>query len=1033
MPAAVPVPFGPSGKTVYERTYSRTKPDGTRETWPETVERVVDGNLALVYGKDKSKWDGAVWEEHDRLAYYMNEFALLPAGRHLWATGVPGRQYLFNCHVAGWGDKLSDHFEFSFLRLMEGGGVGANYSTEHIKKFGAPDTLPLLEITCDRSHADYAELEPYLTEGKGSVFHYGGTVEDSREGWAYALVDLIDSFYGHLGGEDSEGGCDIDPEYPLKFDVSRVRPSGSELKTFGGTASGPAPFAAMMREVHGILTRAYHQGSLTPLHVMEIDHAIAECVVSGGNRRSARMSIVKWDDPQVFNFLKCKSDTGKHWTTNISVEIDDAFLKRMKVIGSHAWEVHEDVVKGMLENGEPGYWNSSLSAVGEINPPVATNPCVTADTWVQTTWGARQVSELIGRKFTVVVDGKPHETESFGFFKTGNKAVVDLRTSEGYSVKLTRDHKVRTPDGWVAAGDLVAGQEVDLSDAKPFAWGGHGNEGDGYLLGSLIGDGTFDDKRAYCAVWNNEGDAPVAAYIESEIRKRGVRLDFTGWRPTGDGIQHRISSAALTRLAATYGIVRGNKTVTRDVERTDIRFYRGFLRGLFDTDGHVEGTASGPGVSIRLTQSDRDMLLAVQRMLARIGIRSSVRGSHSEGRKSFGGYISKTSYRLIITGKNAARYMAEVGFLNSAKASAWAERTAEMTRGFYDKPCTAHVESVTPAGTEDVYDVTVEGIHAFDGNGLVLHNCGEIALEPWENCNLGHVNMDWFHDKPVSVLDDAHRLMTRFLMRATYGDVNDSKQQDMLLTNRRIGVGHLGVQGYWAKKGVKYSSIPAWAAPMLADLYEVVRAEARDYAFQLRIPEPVKVTAIAPTGSVAKLPGVSEGIHPVYARHFERRIRFSMRDEAQFATVMEALNKGFTVEDDMYDKSGMTKVVVYPTEDILLSQVRALGLDDSVVQSADELTPYDMLAVQAVYQENFADNAVSYTVNLPEGGMNADDLGALLKTFLPALKGTTVMVDSSRPQAPYTRITREAYEAAVATVQEDSTDLECASGACPVR
>lgn len=672
------VPFGPTGKVVYDRTYSRTKPDGSRETWPKTCARVAKGNLALVYGMPHA-WSHEVNQEYDRLVHYMRQMALLPAGRHLWATGVPGRQYLSNCWTSGWGERLSEHFWFSFLRLMEGGGVGANYSSKYLSGFGAPRRPVVLHVTCHEDHADYAELAPHLSQYEAEPWI---PVEDSREGWAAALVKLIDTAMSDrvpLGRR-------------LVFDVSGVRPSGSELKTFGGTASGPAPFARMMHEVARILNAAHERGELTPLDVMEIDHAIAECVVSGGNRRSARMSIVRWDDPHVFEFINCKQDTGKHWTTNISVEIDYDFIAALTQAytftdGSihQAHTVHQAVVKGMLENGEPGYWNFSKNAEDELEPPYACNPC------------------------------------------------------------------------------------------------------------------------------------------------------------------------------------------------------------------------------------------------------------------------------------------------------------------------------------------------------------GEITLQPWEACNLGHVNMDWFANKPAELLEEAHRLMTRFLMRATFADFNDGKSRDVIARNRRIGVGHLGVQGYWAKQGVKYSDIPVRAPGQLRWLYDTVRQEAREYAFQLRIPEPVKVTTVAPTGSVAKLPGVSEGIHPVYARWFERRVRFSKRDDAQFQTVMEAMNKGFAVEDDVYDQSGMTAVVVYPTEDILLSQVRALGLPDDVVQSADELTLDEMLGVQECYQENWADNAVSYTLNVPEGSVTEAELAKALEMYLPHLKGTTVMCDSTRPQAPYTRITREEYEAAVATTIEDSVDLECKQGVCPVK
>src|SRR5690606_41290163 len=69
---------------------------------------------------------------HDALPIW--DFKILPAGRHLWASGVPGRQYLFNCHVSGWNEQITDHFQFTFLRLMEGGGVGANYSNRYLEQ-----------------------------------------------------------------------------------------------------------------------------------------------------------------------------------------------------------------------------------------------------------------------------------------------------------------------------------------------------------------------------------------------------------------------------------------------------------------------------------------------------------------------------------------------------------------------------------------------------------------------------------------------------------------------------------------------------------------------------------------------------------------------------------------------------------------------------------------------------------------------------------------------------------------------------------
>jgi adenosylcobalamin-dependent ribonucleoside-triphosphate reductase len=670
--------FGPTGETVYERTYQRVKPNGDRETWLDTVTRVVDGNLSLV--PEKHRKPG----ERERLIELMYDFKVLPAGRHLWASGVPGRQYLFNCHVSGWGEKLSDHFEFSFMRLMEGGGVGANYSSRFLKPYGAPLRPLNVHIVCDPEHPDYAAMKAAGVLSEDYSHEWGGAfpVEDSREGWSVALVDLLDTHYR----QDVKHADRV-------YDVSRVRGAGEPLRTFGGTASGPRPFARMLLDIGAVMNGAAGKAHLSPLEAMEIDHAIAECVVSGGNRRSARMSMVEWDDPFIFDFIGCKTDSGKHWTTNISAVIDDEFTRLLAEGDEHAKAVHSATVAGMLDNGEPGYWNISLSNVGEPNEVIATNPC------------------------------------------------------------------------------------------------------------------------------------------------------------------------------------------------------------------------------------------------------------------------------------------------------------------------------------------------------------GEIALEPWENCNLGHVNLDAFAPKKSTDEPDfegileAHRLMTRFLIRATYGDVNDPKQRETLARNRRIGVGHFGVQGYLAKQGVRYSKAPSFFRfPFeLRIMANEVKAAAAEFCHALRIPVPVKMTTVAPTGTIAKMPGVTEGIHPIYARHFIRRVRFSLVDPVQAERVNTFFAQGYNVEEDVYDKSGNTVVVEFPTKEKLVEEVENMGLPAELVEAADEIDFADMLAFQAMYQKDYADNAVSFTVNVLPGQLDQDQAEGTLARFLPVLKGTTVFPDLTRPQSPYERITAEEYEKAAAKSVDASYDEACASGACPVK
>jgi ribonucleoside-triphosphate reductase len=294
----------------------------------------------------------------------------MPAGRHLKSSGV-NDYALNNCWAAGWyPEHPEEHFTFTLLRLAEGGGVGANYSNHYLSEF--PDIVSPVKvhIVCDPSHPDFEEMaEAGLISTEYSHTWAGAYgVEDSREGWAEALGDLIRTAHDSKTRHQDR-----------VYDVSRVRFKGAPLRSFGGTASGPLPFAEMLVNVGKILTRAVFGpvmwAPLDGMSAMEIDHEIARCIVSGGVRRSARMSIMRWDDPQIDEFLACKADQSRHWTTNISIEVDDAFIEAVHDGHIGAQLVLNQLAESALTNGEPGFWNSSLSAVGEVDGVYTTNPC----------------------------------------------------------------------------------------------------------------------------------------------------------------------------------------------------------------------------------------------------------------------------------------------------------------------------------------------------------------------------------------------------------------------------------------------------------------------------------------------------------------------------------------------------------------------------------------------------------------------------------------------------------------------------------
>jgi len=304
--------------------------------------------------------------------------------------------------------------------------------------------------------------------------------------------------------------------------------------------------------------------------------------------------------------------------------------------------------------------------------------------------------------------------------------------------------------------------------------------------------------------------------------------------------------------------------------------------------------------------------------------------------------------------------------------------------------------------------------------------CGEQPLEEAEACCLGHINLAHYGDD-LEGAKHAARLMTRFLLRGTCAQIEDPRQELVVRHNRRIGVGLLGLVEFAASMGLRYSEIrhSEKIRNFLTELAETVDDEAWKYSRQLGIPCPVKTRTIAPTGTVAKLCGHSEGAAPLYARHWIQRIRYSNDDPL----LQDEIAKGRHTEPCQYTAN--TTVVATP--------VRASILDDypaELIESVDEIDIDDLLGTQAFFQEFWSDNAVSFTCNV-DPDLNPHELEQALIQWMPRLKGSTIFPDKSRPQSPFERIPDGVYEI-IGEVMGAHDEVgqaieECSTGACPIR
>ncbi len=678
----------------------------------------------------------------------------------------------------------------------------------------------------------------------------------------------VEKHHNYLAGEN---GFMVIHNCGIGYDFSTLRPRGGYVSGAGAYTSGPMSF-------------------------MDIYDKMCFTVSSAGGRRGAQMGTFDIGHPDVIDFIRAKRENGRLRQFNLSLLITDEFMHAVK--NDQQWRLAFPLPARVAESGEidlndpdkvvwrewpitKGYlvneaglvackvermikarrlWDLIMTSTYDFAEPGfilidkynemnnnwfcenirATNPCVTADTWVQTAHGPRQVGELVGTSFLARVDGEDHATGPEGFFKTADKAVVRITTREGYQLRLTDDHRVRrvtrftryiTDTEWCAAGDLRPGDRVLLNDHRSNpAWPGAYGKNEGYLIGLLVGDGTLKRDAAVLSVWMPAAavnGTPVSTGVDGVMARAlaaceslRTRADFTGWREVTGRNEYRLSAAAIKHLADELELAPGRKTVTPAIERTSSEFARGFLRGLFDSDGSVQG-AQDKGVSVRLAQSDAELLEAVQRMLLRLGIASTIhRDRRPAGMRRLpddqGGmaeYPTRAQHELLVSGENLARFAELVGFSDTSKAARLADTLGRYHRRLNRERFTARIESVTADGFESVFDVQVPGINTFDANGLHAHNCGEQGLPPYGSCLLGSINLakfvrDPFTDKARFDWDEYRKAVAIFTrMLDNVVEINGlplPQQRDEIVRKRRHGMGYLGLGSTLAMLRMKY-------------------------------------------------------------------------------------------------------------------------------------------------------------------------------------------------------------------------------------
>jgi hypothetical protein len=1040
--------FAGMGQAVADRTINRKGED-----WSDVATRVAHGNAAICGGEDEQS-----------LRHHLLQASILMSGRHLQHGDAdqPNRnlELFANCSTA---NQRSP----AFYLLLNGSGVGSSYDDEIcIVDFRL---MPKVECIIDDMHQDVVNgvITGFGFDPPPAETYF--RVPDSREGWAEALEQIeIAAYTGDRR------------DTTLVLDFSAVRPRGSPIGGMQGRpSSGPGPLMEAIRSIATLRDTDYEPWKAA----LYFDHYAAECVLVGGARRAARIAIKSWRDPGIFEFIKIKQ-AGDLWSANNSVGVDHEFWHGVKMGEPHATAVFNAVVEAQYHHGsgEPGFLNLDMLCVGETKPTLVdtmtvsgkyqltekgtelrlalaikalgmrywmiVNPCVTADTWVQTSQGPRRVSDLVGVPFEAMVNGHPHYSN--GFWSTGVKEVLKIKTQRGYEMRLTSNHKVLTQDGWVQAGDLRPGDNLVLqrqddrkSDVEEFKRG--------WAIGHITGDGSF-----------NPSKHPTVMNFWPQDSLELVELaEAAGGRSHTGGVTQpvrQVTSRTLDTLCDGM-ITPLYKVPTPQLEGASASVVAGFVSGLFDADGCVQGDIA-KGRSVRLDLVSLETLKTVQRMISRFGILSTIYEDRKEagmkalpdGKGGMKDYPCQAFHTLMISRDNMHRFADRIGFMDPDKRAQLEALFDAETRPCYRDKGFSKVVSIEPYGFEEVFDCTVEDVHTFDANGLTSHNCGEIRI----SLNGGYcviADVVPFHAGSDADATDAFKQATRALLRTN--QLPALYQGEVDRTNR-IGVGMTGLFEYaWARFGFGWKDLieadgdvmwdangagivspsarvmPFWN--MLKTWAEAVEWAAVNWCDEHGAAYPASLRTMKPAGTTSKLFGLTEAAHLPPMEEYLRWVQFRSDDPL----VVEYAHKGYPTRE--LATYGGTTIVGFPTRPVICS----LGMGDALITSP-QATPDEQFRFLRLLETFWlgaeGGNQISYTLKYDPKLVSFEAYKKVIQENMPLIRAVSVMptVDNSHYEyLPETAVTREEYDDLVANIDLmvediDQVHVDCSSGACPI-
>ncbi|MEM0133520.1 LAGLIDADG family homing endonuclease, partial [Acidiplasma sp.] len=682
----------------------------------------------------------------------------------------------------------------------------------------------------------------------------------------------------------------------------------------------------------------------------------------------------------------------------------------------------------------------------------STNPCVTGDTRIYTSEGIKTAKQLYdeGEPLNIKIDGRlgGNFRKSSNVIYTGYKDVYKITTREGFEIKVTGDHKIYSDErGWVEALKLRKGEKIRILN-EGGAFGSYGSLEEGRVLGWLVGDGHINN--------GNNNDRAVLSFYDKD---RVLAKDFENYvnniiRPSTNNrdyhvglvnIESRncttIASERLKEMAKEYDLLDEKLKVPDKVFEGSMEMQKGFIQALFEADGTVLFSTKSRH-AVRLGSISLKLLKQVQMLLLNFGIYSRIYKNRKkagikmlpDSHRNMRLYTTQDFHELDISGINLINFARNIGFISERKNARMDEVINSYTKGPKNVSWVARVENIEYIGKDDVYDLVEPSTHSFVASGILVHNCGEQPLMPYESCNLGSINLSKFvengqfnFDKYRETIDIATRFLEN-VVDANKFPVEEIK--NMTRKTRKIGLGLMGFADMLIMLGIPYNSNEAleMAEKVMKTLNDESHLESQRLAEERGVfpgwygseweENGIKMrnsttTTIAPTGTISIIAGCSSSIEPLFAIAFVRHVLNGQELLEVNPLFEDALRSRGLYSNEIMEKVAQT------------GNLQNVDLPDdlkSIFVTAQEIDPEWHVIMQATFQR-YCDSGVSKTINLPYEATPDDIAKAYRLAKDLHCKGITVYRDRSKSQQVLYAGTKKETEETKKSDEEKKIDL----------